>query len=108
MNAHIISKLPQEHYLIFLTTYEIQCYSTVSLVGTFQQQVKDFWRSNIKGKDKMKMAMTTIYKERREQHNKMTETIVKKVTKAMAGTTFSTRQEITTQGNSTTCKNCGR
>ena len=45
--SHVLSKLPRELYKLFITNFEINGYSKVSL-HVFQTKLQDFWRRHVK------------------------------------------------------------
>ena len=55
--SHILSKLPRHLYELFITNYELQGYSSVTL-HDFQTKLRDFWSRHVRNKaDNIVMTM---------------------------------------------------
>src|SRR5690348_7605866 len=47
--SHVLLKLPKDLYSLFITTYQIQGFTNITLFD-FQFKIKEYWRSNVKSK----------------------------------------------------------
>ena len=45
--SHVLMKLPKELYGLFITTYQVQGFTSITLFE-FQSKLREFWRSNVK------------------------------------------------------------